>query len=61
VPTSGTTYQGTTTIVAAGDYLVQFVFNTDQAPAQEVVTDQACISAGASRSVPEPTTLALLC
>ena len=53
------TFSGSTTITTAGDYLVDFVFNTDFAPSKDVVIDQVYIIAG-NPSVPEPATMALL-
>lgn len=47
--------------LAAGSYLVEFVFNTNGFPAKDVVIDQVYIIAGDPPiSVPEPATLALL-
>lgn len=54
------TYGGATTIASEGDYLVQFVFNTNHVPSADVVIDQVYIIAGNPPiGVPEPATLAL--
>lgn len=53
-----TTFAGTTDL-AAGSYRVEFVFNTADAPAKDVVIDQVYI-VDASQLVPEPGTVALL-
>lgn len=55
------TFAGATTITTEGDYLVEFVFNTNQFPAADVVIDQVYIIAGNPPvGVPEPGALALL-
>lgn len=47
--------------LSAGSYLVEFVFNTNGAPAKDVVIDQVYVIAGnPTNNVPEPGSLALL-
>lgn len=55
------TYAGSTTILADGNYLVEFIFNTGRSPSKDVVIDQVYIIAGNPPiGAPEPGTLALL-
>jgi hypothetical protein len=54
------TYSGSTTIAADGNYLVEFIFNTNRGPSKDVVIDQVYIIPGNPPiGVPEPATLAL--
>jgi len=46
--------------LAAGSYLVDFVFNTSGNPAKDVVIDQVYVIANPAAEVPEPGSLALL-
>jgi hypothetical protein len=55
--TTWQTFSGATNL-AAGDYLVEFLFNTGGFPAKDVVIDQVYVTA--SNQVPEPGSLALL-
>lgn len=58
--TTWQTFAGAATIGVAGNYLVEFVFNTSGFPAKDVVIDQVYIIAGNPPiGVPEPATLAL--
>lgn len=58
--TTWQTFAGATDL-AGGNYLVEFVFNTNGFPAKDVVIDQVYIIAGNPPvGVPEPLTLALL-
>lgn len=57
--TTWQTFAGTTNL-AAGAYLVDFVFNTNGFPAKDVVIDQVYVIARPSANVPEPGSLALL-
>lgn len=57
--TTWQTFAGTSTLVA-GTYLVDFVFNTNGAPAKDVVIDQVYVIANPPVNVPEPGSLALL-
>ena len=59
-PTSWQTYDGSTTINAAGFYDVDFVFNTDLFPSKDVVIDQVYIVAGNPPLLPEPASMAML-
>jgi hypothetical protein len=58
-PVTWKTYAGSTTIVAEGDYLVTFTFNTGFNPSKDVVIDQVYIIPG-NPSIPEPASLAIL-
>lgn len=59
--TTWRSFASTGLVLAAGSYLVEFVFNTAGFPAKDVVIDQAWIIAGDPPiNVPEPATLALL-
>jgi hypothetical protein len=58
-PVTWKTYAGSTTIVAEGDYLVTFTFNTGFNPSKDVVIDQVDIIPG-NPSIPEPASLAIL-
>jgi hypothetical protein len=61
VPTTWQTYAGSTTISTAGDYLVEFIFDTNLVPSKDVVIDQVYVIAGNPPiGVPEPGSLALL-
>ncbi|MBX9699296.1 MAG: PEP-CTERM sorting domain-containing protein [Acetobacteraceae bacterium] len=54
------TYAGSTTVAADGNYLIEFIFNTNRSPSKDVVIDQVYIIAGNPEiGVPEPATLAL--
>jgi hypothetical protein len=58
--TTWQTFAGAANIGIAGNYLVEFVFNTAGVPAKDVVIDQVYIIEGNPPiGVPEPTTLAL--
>jgi hypothetical protein len=58
--TTWQTFAGATNIVTAGNYLVEFVFNTNGFPAKDVVIDQVYIIAGNPPiGVPAPAALAL--
>lgn len=58
--TTWQTFAGATSL-AGGNYLVEFVFNTNGLPAKDVVIDQVYIIAGNPPvGVPEPLSLALL-
>lgn len=55
------TFQGSTTIAVAANYLVDFVFNTSLIPSKDVVIDQVYIIAGNPPiGTPEPMSIALL-
>jgi hypothetical protein len=54
------TFAGATTITTAGNYQVQFVFNTNGFPAKDVVIDQVYIIEGNPPIVPEPGSMMLL-
>jgi hypothetical protein len=55
------TFEGSTTIAVAGNYLVEFVFNTSLFPSKDVVIDQVYIIAGDPPiATPEPMSIALL-
>ncbi len=54
------TNSGSVTIKEAGDYLVEFTFNTNRNPSKDVVIDQVYVIAGTPSQVPEPASLALL-
>ncbi len=59
--TTWETFASSGLVLAAGSYLVEFVFNTNGFPAKDVVIDQVYIIAGDPPiNVPEPATLALL-
>ena len=60
-PQTWQTFAGSTTIVTAGNYLVDFVFNTNLFPSKDVVIDQVYIIAGnPPLPVPEPATIAVI-
>ena len=54
-----TTFSGSTTIAADGDYSIDFTFNTNHAPSKDVVIDQVYIIPG-NPTIPEPASIALL-
>jgi hypothetical protein len=59
-PQTWHTFTGSTTIATAGNYPVQFVFNTDLAPSKDVVIDQVYVIAGDPPLLtPEPATVGL--
>jgi hypothetical protein len=59
--TTWQTFASSNLVLAAGSYLVEFVFNTNGFPAKDVVIDQVYLIAGDPPiNVPEPATLALL-
>ena len=61
VPTTWQTYAGSTTIATDGDYLIEFVFDTNLQPSKDVVIDQVYVIAGNPPiGVPEPASLPLL-
>lgn len=55
--TTWQTFSGVTNIAAAGNYLVEFVFNTSLVPSKDIVIDQVYII---PEPIPEPGTYALL-
>lgn len=57
--TTWQTFSGTYTL-AAGSYLVDFVFNTRGNPAKDVLIDQVYVIESLTNNVPEPGSLALL-
>jgi len=58
--TTWQTFTGATNIVTAGNYLVEFVFNTNGFPAKDVVIDQVYIIAGNPLiGVPAPAAIGL--
>jgi hypothetical protein len=58
--TTWQTFAGAANIGVAGNYLVEFVFNTAGFPAKDVVIDQVYIIEGNPPiGVPEPATIAL--
>jgi hypothetical protein len=59
-PQTWKTFMGSTTITTAGNYPVQFVFNTNLVPSKDVVIDQVYVIPGdPPLPTPEPTTVAL--
>lgn len=55
------TNTGSVNITTAGNYVVEFIFNTNFNPSKDVVIDQVYVIAGnPSNDVPEPASLALL-
>lgn len=54
------TNAGSVNIATAGDYVVNFIFNTNANPSKDVVIDQVYVIAGNPSKVPEPASLALL-
>jgi hypothetical protein len=59
-PQTWKTFEGSTTITTAGNYPVQFVFNTNQVPSKDVVIDQVYVIPGdPPLPAPEPATVAL--
>lgn len=55
--TTWQTFSGVTNIAAAGNYLVEFVFNTNFRPSKDIVIDQVYV---VPEPIPEPGTYALL-
>jgi hypothetical protein len=59
--TTWQTFAGAANIVAAGNYLIEFTFNTNGFPAKDVVIDQVYVIAGnPPPPIPEPSTYALM-
>jgi hypothetical protein len=59
--TTWQTFAGVANIATAGNYLVEFVFNTNQNPSKDVVVDQVYVIAGNPPiGVPEPASMAVL-
>jgi hypothetical protein len=61
IPTTWKTYAGSTTIATDGNYLIEFIFDTNLSPSKDVVIDQVYVIAGnPSIGVPEPASVSLL-
>jgi PEP-CTERM motif len=59
--TTWQTFAGAANIVAAGNYLIEFTFNTNGFPAKDLVIDQVYVIAGnPPPPIPEPSTYALM-
>lgn len=59
--TTWQTFAGVANVLVAGNYLIEFVFDTDGVPAKDVVIDQVYIVAGNPPiGVPEPSMLMLM-